>query len=89
MYSKFRNEIAAGGAVDDPNAIKNNSATTLTTVFVVVGLLAWLGVKNPWWVDRLCISARTRTFRNSTPNRNESHAVLYGLWPSSLEHQTW
>ncbi|MBJ7397552.1 MAG: site-2 protease family protein [Ilumatobacteraceae bacterium] len=48
LYSKFRNEIAAGGAVGDPNAIKNNSATTLTTVFVVVGLLAWLGVKNPW-----------------------------------------
>lgn len=48
LYSKFRNEIAAGGAVEDQDVVKNSKATTWTTVVVVVGLLAWLGVKNPW-----------------------------------------
>ena len=48
LYSKFRNEIAAGGAVEDQDVLKNSTATTWTTVVVVVGLLAWLGVKNPW-----------------------------------------
>ena len=48
IYSKFRNEIAAGGSVDDQDVVKNNAATTWSTVIIVVGLLAWLGVKNPW-----------------------------------------
>ncbi len=48
LYSKFRNEIAAGGAVEDQDVVKNSSVTTWTTVVVVVGLLAWLGVNNPW-----------------------------------------
>ena len=48
LYSKFRNEIAAGGAVVDQDVVKKSTATTWTTVVVVVGLLAWLGVKNPW-----------------------------------------
>jgi membrane-associated protease RseP (regulator of RpoE activity) len=48
IYSKFRNEIAAGGAVDDQDVVKNSAVTTWTTVVIVVGLLAWLGVKNPW-----------------------------------------
>jgi len=48
IYSKFRNEIAAGGAVDDQDVVKNSPVTTWTTVVIVVGLLAWLGVKNPW-----------------------------------------
>ena len=48
LYTKFRNEIAAGGAVEDQDVVKNSTATTWTTVVVVVGLLAWLGVKNPW-----------------------------------------
>ena len=48
FYSKFRNEIAAGGSVDDQAQPRNNPATTWTTVIVVTGLLAWLGVKNPW-----------------------------------------
>lgn len=48
LYSKFRNEIAAGGAVEDQDVVKNSMATTWTTVVVVVGLLAWLGIKNPW-----------------------------------------
>ena len=48
LYSKFRNEIAAGGAVEDQDVVKNSTATTWATVVVVVGLLAWLGVKNPW-----------------------------------------
>ncbi|CAB5063046.1 unannotated protein [freshwater metagenome] len=48
IYSKFRNEIAAGGSVDDQDVVKNNAATTWSTVVIVVGLLAWLGVKNPW-----------------------------------------
>ena len=48
LYSKFSNEIAAGGAVEDQDVVKNSTATTWTTVVVVVGLLAWLGVKNPW-----------------------------------------
>ena len=47
FYTKFRDEIAAGGAVD-PQKQKNNSATTTITGAVVVGLLVWLGVKNPW-----------------------------------------
>ena len=47
FYTKFRDEIAAGGAVD-PQKEKNNSATTIITGAVVVGLLVWLGVKNPW-----------------------------------------
>ena len=48
FYSKFRNEIAAGGAVDDQDVVKNSAVTTWSTVVIVVGLLAWLGVKNPW-----------------------------------------
>ena len=48
LYSKFRNEIAAGGAVDDQDVVKNSAMTTWSTVVIVVGLLAWLGVKNPW-----------------------------------------
>ena len=48
FYSKFRNEIAAGGSVDDQAQPRNNPATTWTTVIVVTGLLAWRGVKNPW-----------------------------------------
>ena len=48
LYSKFRNEIAAGGAVEDQDVVKNSTATTWTTVVVVLGLLVWLGVKNPW-----------------------------------------
>lgn len=48
LYSKFRNEIAAGGATEDKDVAQNNSVTTASTVIVVVGLLAWLGVKNPW-----------------------------------------
>lgn len=48
FYSKFRNEIAAGGSVDDQAQPRNNPATTWTTVIVVTGLLAWLGIKNPW-----------------------------------------
>ncbi len=48
LYSKFRNEIAAGGAVEDQDVVKNSMATTWTTVVVVVGLLVWLGIKNPW-----------------------------------------
>lgn len=44
---KFRNEIAAGGATDEKQN-KNNKLTALVTSIVVVGLLAWLGVKNPW-----------------------------------------
>jgi len=48
FYSKFRNEIAAGGSVDDQAQPRNNPATTWTTVIVVTGLLTWLGVKNPW-----------------------------------------
>ncbi|MEI8022682.1 MAG: M50 family metallopeptidase [Actinomycetota bacterium] len=48
LYSKFRNEIAAGGAVDDQDVVKNSAVTTWSTVVIVVGLLAWLGVKNPW-----------------------------------------
>ena len=48
LYSKFRNEIAAGGVVEDQDVVKNSAVTTWTTVVVVVGLLAWLGVNNPW-----------------------------------------
>ena len=47
FYTKFRNEIAAGGATDEKQS-QNNNATTATTAIVVVGLLAWLGIKNPW-----------------------------------------
>ncbi|MEY4796528.1 MAG: hypothetical protein RLZZ260_32 [Actinomycetota bacterium] len=48
FYTKFRDEIAAGGATDNQSEQKNNSATTFITSAVVLGLLAWLGVKNPW-----------------------------------------
>ena len=48
FYTKFRDEIAAGGATDNQSEQKNNSATTFVTSAVVLGLLVWLGVKNPW-----------------------------------------
>ena len=48
FYTKFRDEIAAGGATDNQSEQKNNSATTFVTSAVVLGLLIWLGVKNPW-----------------------------------------
>lgn len=47
FYTKFRNEIAAGGATDEKQN-KNNKLTTAVTSIVVVGLLTWLGIKNPW-----------------------------------------
>lgn len=47
FYARFRNEIAAGGAVDRENPKTRSSSTTITGL-VVLGLLVWLGVKNPW-----------------------------------------
>jgi len=47
FYTRFRNEIAAGGAVDGENPKTRSSSTTITGL-VVLGLLVWLGVKNPW-----------------------------------------
>ncbi|NDB27519.1 MAG: PDZ domain-containing protein [Actinobacteria bacterium] len=47
FYTKFRNEIAAGGATDEKQS-QNNKATTATTAIIFVALLAWLGIKNPW-----------------------------------------
>ena len=41
FYTKFRNEIAAGGATDEKQN-KNNKLTTAITSIVVVGLLVWL-----------------------------------------------
>lgn len=48
FYTKFRDEIAAGGATENQSERKNNSATTFVTSAVVLGFLVWLGVKNPW-----------------------------------------
>ncbi len=47
FYTKFRNEIAAGGATDE-KPHNNNKLMAVVTSIVVVGLLMWLGVKNPW-----------------------------------------
>ena len=47
FYTKFRNEIAAGGATDTQQN-QNNKVTSAVTALIVFGLLAWLGVKNPW-----------------------------------------
>ena len=47
FYTKFRNEIAAGGATDTQQN-QNNKLTSVVTALIVFGLLAWLGVKNPW-----------------------------------------
>ena len=47
FYTKFRNEIAAGGATDTQQN-QNNKLTSAVTALIVFGLLAWLGVKNPW-----------------------------------------
>ena len=47
FYTKFRNEIAAGGATE-ASQNQNNKFTTAATSIIVIGLLTWLGVKNPW-----------------------------------------
>ena len=47
FYTKFRNEIAAGGATEAKQN-QNKKLTTTATSVVVLGLLVWLGVKNPW-----------------------------------------
>ena len=47
FYTKFRNEIAAGGATDTQQN-QNNKLTSAVTALIVFGLLVWLGVKNPW-----------------------------------------
>ena len=47
FYTKFRNEIAAGGATDTQQN-QNNKLTSAVTALIVFGLLAWLGVKNVW-----------------------------------------
>jgi membrane-associated protease RseP (regulator of RpoE activity) len=47
FYTKFRNEIAAGGATETQQN-QNNKLTSVVTALIVIGLLAWLGVKNPW-----------------------------------------
>ena len=47
FYTKFRNDVAAGGATDTQQN-QNNKLTSAVTALIVIGLLAWLGVKNPW-----------------------------------------
>ena len=47
FYSKFRDEMAGGGATDQEGG-KENSPLSAVTGFVVLGLLVWLGVRNPW-----------------------------------------
>lgn len=47
FYTKFRNEIAAGGATEAKQN-QNKKLTTTATSIIVLGLLVWLGVKNPW-----------------------------------------
>ena len=47
FYHRFREEIAAGGSVDvvkDPEASRNGKLAGV----VMLGLLGWLAVKNPW-----------------------------------------
>lgn len=47
FYQRFRQEMAAGGAVDeieDPQATRSGKITGL----VMVGLLVYLGMRNPW-----------------------------------------
>jgi len=48
FYKKFRDEVVAGGdTVDRPEGSRKQSTTVISTV-VLVGLLVWLGVSNPW-----------------------------------------
>ncbi len=47
FYQRFRQEMAAGGAIDDPQ----NPEATRTGKFtglVIFGLLVYLGMRNPW-----------------------------------------
>jgi membrane-associated protease RseP (regulator of RpoE activity) len=46
FYEKFRGEMVAGGAVGEtPPA---DTTTAIVTGAVVLGLLVWLGITNPW-----------------------------------------
>jgi membrane-associated protease RseP (regulator of RpoE activity) len=46
LYSKFRSEMVAGGAVEATPPADTTSA--VIGGVVILGLLAWLGVTNPW-----------------------------------------
>lgn len=52
LYRSFRDEMMAGGAVNDPNASPEDTRSlrmrAIVSTIVIVGLLAWLGVSNVW-----------------------------------------
>ncbi|TSA54697.1 MAG: RIP metalloprotease [Actinobacteria bacterium] len=48
LYNKFRNEIVAGGDTTDQPDRTNNQRATVMGGLVLVGLIVWLGVENPW-----------------------------------------
>lgn len=47
VYRAFRDEMMAGGGVDD-DAPESKRSTAVLSGLVVLGLLIWLGVTNPW-----------------------------------------
>ncbi len=49
LYRAFRDEMMAGGAVDEsPEENRGSRRTAIVSGLVILGLLVWLGLANPW-----------------------------------------
>ena len=48
LYNRFKQEAVVGGAVDSEQAPEISPARSVLAALVIVGLLVWLGVTNPW-----------------------------------------
>ena len=49
LYKSFRDEMMAGGSTEDrPEGSASPRSTAVLSGLVIVGLLVWLGVSNPW-----------------------------------------
>jgi membrane-associated protease RseP (regulator of RpoE activity) len=48
LYNRFKHEAVVGGAVGDSQTPEISPARSVLAALVIVGLLVWLGVTNPW-----------------------------------------
>jgi len=47
-YRRLRDNIVAGGDTADASQDEQNRFTSISVGVVILGLLIWLGVSNPW-----------------------------------------
>jgi hypothetical protein len=79
FYQRFREEMAAGGSVEE---IENPEVTRS-------------GGKKPVdfcvcrGLTHLSVSSRSRALLYSATYGNESHSVLHGFWTTSVVYAAW